>query len=113
MTVTALYHPLGSQACTEVVVSIVNHSTVTADNRSSHGSCQPASQHTVHCSTLLYFRNRYPYYNTTVLLLLLLPCWPSGRSGKLTEEVYGQDIMFVANDWHAALLPVMLTARFR
>lgn len=35
------------------------------------------------------------------------------RSGKLTDEVYGQEVMFVANDWHAALLPLLLTARFR
>lgn len=35
------------------------------------------------------------------------------RSGKVTDEVYGQNIMFVANDWHAALLPLLLTARFR
>jgi starch synthase len=27
--------------------------------------------------------------------------------------VYGQDVLFVANDWHAALLPLLLTARFR
>ena len=40
-------------------------------------------------------------------------CCVTGRSGQLTDEVYGQDIMFVANDWHAALLPVLLTARFR
>jgi hypothetical protein len=40
-------------------------------------------------------------------------CCVAVRSGKLTDEVYGQDIMFVANDWHAALLPVLLTARFR
>lgn len=35
------------------------------------------------------------------------------RGGTLTDEVYGQEIMFVANDWHAALLPLLLTARFR
>lgn len=35
------------------------------------------------------------------------------RSGKVTDEVYGQEVMFVANDWHAALLPLLLTARFR
>jgi hypothetical protein len=35
------------------------------------------------------------------------------RSGTLLDEVYGQEVMFVANDWHAALLPLLLTARFR
>eukprot|EP00879_Flechtneria_rotunda_P003147 GHRR01003369.1.p1 GENE.GHRR01003369.1~~GHRR01003369.1.p1 ORF type:complete len:888 (+),score=331.14 GHRR01003369.1:111-2774(+) len=35
------------------------------------------------------------------------------KLGQLTDQVYGQDIMFVANDWHAALLPVLLAARFR
>lgn len=34
-------------------------------------------------------------------------------SGQLTDQVYGQDVMFVANDWHAALLPTLLAARFR
>lgn len=37
----------------------------------------------------------------------------AARSGELTNEVYGQDITFVANDWHAALLPTLLTGRFR
>lgn len=48
------------------------------------------------------------------MLLLQLYCpLPLNRLGQLLDEVYGQDIMFVANDWHAALLPLFLTARFR
>jgi starch synthase len=35
------------------------------------------------------------------------------RTGQPLNEVYGQDVLFVANDWHAALLPLLLTARFR
>jgi hypothetical protein len=35
------------------------------------------------------------------------------RTGEPLNEVYGQDVLFVANDWHAALLPLLLTARFR
>eukprot|EP00878_Enallax_costatus_P019509 GHUV01020582.1.p1 GENE.GHUV01020582.1~~GHUV01020582.1.p1 ORF type:complete len:664 (+),score=179.93 GHUV01020582.1:243-2234(+) len=34
-------------------------------------------------------------------------------SGQVTDQVYGQNIMFVASDWHAALLPTLLAARFR
>lgn len=45
---------------------------------------------------------------------MLLSCaYAAVRSGKLTDEVYGQEVMFMANDWHAALLPLLLTARFR
>jgi hypothetical protein len=46
-------------------------------------------------------------------LLLLLLLWLLDRAGKVTDEVYGQEVMFMANDWHAALLPLLLTARFR
>jgi starch synthase len=27
--------------------------------------------------------------------------------------VYGQDVTFVANDWHTSMLPVYLAAKFR
>lgn len=46
---------------------------------------------------------------TDTMCYCLLFC----SSGKATEQVYGQNIMFVANDWHAALLPTLLAARFR
>jgi hypothetical protein len=49
----------------------------------------------------------------SLLLLLLLLLWLLDRAGKVTDEVYGQEVMFMANDWHAALLPLLLTARFR
>jgi starch synthase len=31
----------------------------------------------------------------------------------LTGEVYGQDVTFIANDWHAALVPVFMNVKFR
>jgi hypothetical protein len=45
--------------------------------------------------------------------LCLAVCAYGCRTGYLLDEVYGQEVMFVANDWHAALLPLLLTARFR
>ncbi|WIA30508.1 hypothetical protein OEZ86_000592 [Tetradesmus obliquus] len=44
---------------------------------------------------------------------LNLPLKRDLATGAPLDEVYGQDVLFVANDWHAALLPLLLTARFR
>eukprot|EP00882_Tetradesmus_deserticola_P018042 GHRQ01019359.1.p1 GENE.GHRQ01019359.1~~GHRQ01019359.1.p1 ORF type:complete len:366 (+),score=150.20 GHRQ01019359.1:917-2014(+) len=56
------------------------------------------------CDTALVFLGCF-----NLLLFILSLC----RTGAPLDEVYGQDVLFVANDWHAGLLPLLLTARFR
>jgi glycogen synthase len=59
-------------------------------------------------STLLHLTCHHNHHNAA-----LLPTAALSRFGMPTRQVYGQNVMFVANDWHAALLPLLLTARFR
>jgi starch synthase len=42
---------------------------------------------------------------------LVLPL--EGNNGKAVKTLYGQECVFVANDWHAALVPVYLAAKYR
>jgi hypothetical protein len=59
-----------------------------------------------------------PQFRFTLLCLagceapLHLPL-PPGDDAGAEKTLYGQDVTFVANDWHASLVPVYLAAKYR
>lgn len=46
-------------------------------------------------------------------MLLCLAAMEAPLQIPLQGSVYGEDIIFIANDWHAALVPVYLAAKYR
>lgn len=55
-----------------------------------------------------YGDNQYRFTLLTLAALEAPLVLPMGEKG-----LYGQDVMFMANDWHTALLPVYLAAKYR